>query len=99
LPWLNNEILLLYLRTNTKIGLLQMQLSKLLYKNIFWRGLNMASVFVLNVLIAQVFGAANYGCLFYYINTLAFIVLLVGFSLDSSFTFYNAKPATNTTQF
>ena len=76
-----------------------MQLSKLLYKNIFWRGLNMASVFVLNVLIAQVFGAANYGSLFYYINTLAFIVLLVGFSLDSSFTFYNAKPATNTTQF
>jgi len=76
-----------------------MQLSKLLYKNIFWRGLNMASVFVLNVLIAQVFGASNYGSLFYYINTLAFIVLLVGFSLDSSFTFYNAKPATNTTQF
>ena len=59
----------------------------------------MASVFVLNVLIAQVFGAANYGSLFYYINTLAFIVLLVGFSLDSSFTFYNAKPSTNTTQF
>ncbi len=73
-----------------------MQLSKLLYKNIFWRGLNMASVFVLNVLIAQVFGATLYGQLFFFINSLAFALLVVSFSLDSGFLFYGAKNELNT---
>ncbi|MBP6432456.1 MAG: polysaccharide biosynthesis C-terminal domain-containing protein [Ferruginibacter sp.] len=76
-----------------------MQLRQLIYTNILWRGINMFSVFVLNLLLSNVYGAANYGSLFYYVNALAFIVLLVGFSLDASFTFYNAKPNTNTNQF
>jgi O-antigen/teichoic acid export membrane protein len=72
-----------------------MQLKKLLYKNIFWRGLNMASVFVLNIFIAQVFGAALYGQLFFFINSLSFALLVVSFSLDSGFTFYGAKNELN----
>ncbi len=73
-----------------------MQLSKLLYKNIFWRGLNMVSVFVLNVLIAQVFGAVLYGQLFFFVNSLAFALLVVSFSLDSGLLFYGAKNELNT---
>jgi O-antigen/teichoic acid export membrane protein len=72
-----------------------MQLSKLIYTNIFWRGINMVSVFVLNLLISQLFGAEKYGDLFYFINTLSFAVLLLSLSLDSGFTFYNSKSELN----
>lgn len=76
-----------------------MQLRQLIYTNILWRGINMCSVFMLNLLISNVYGAANYGSLFYYVNALAFMVLLVSFSLDASFTFYNSKPNSNTAGF
>jgi O-antigen/teichoic acid export membrane protein len=76
-----------------------MQLRQLIYTNILWRGINMCSVFMLNLLISNVYGAANYGSLFYYVNALAFIVLLASFSLDASFTFYNSKPHSNTNGF
>ncbi len=56
----------------------------------------MASVFILNVLIAQVFGAALYGQLFFFVNSLAFALLVVSFSLDSGFLFYGAKNELNT---
>lgn len=51
----------------------------------------MASVFVLNILIAQTFGAALYGQLFYLINSLSFVLLVVSFSLDSGLTYYGSK--------
>jgi O-antigen/teichoic acid export membrane protein len=68
-----------------------MQLSKLLYKNIFWRGINMGSVFVLNILISQVYGAEQYGQLFSIVNTLSFAVLLLSLSIDAGLTYYNSK--------
>ncbi|MBL0146733.1 MAG: polysaccharide biosynthesis C-terminal domain-containing protein [Chitinophagaceae bacterium] len=45
--------------------------------------------------IAQLFGANLYGHLFFFINALAFVLLGVGFSLDSGLAFFTAKNQLN----
>ena len=68
-----------------------MNWGKLLYQNILWRGASLLSVFVLNVLISRIFGAQLYGELFFLINNLALILLVVSFSLESGLSFYTSQ--------
>lgn len=69
----------------------KMNLGKLLYQNILWRGSNLLSVFILNVLIARIFGAQLYGELFFLINILSLLLLVVSFSLESGLGFYSSQ--------
>ncbi len=57
---------------------------------ILWRGLNFLSVFILNVLVARFFGASDSGTIFFFINNLSLLILLLGFSLESGLGFYGA---------
>ena len=58
---------------------------------ILWRGLNFLSVFILNVLVARFFGASDSGTIFFFINNLSLLILLLGFSLESGLGFYGAS--------
>lgn len=55
-----------------------------------WRGLNFLSVFILNVLVARLFEATQAGALFFFINNLSLVILLLSFSLESGLGFYAA---------
>ena len=48
-----------------------MRLQKLIYQGIVWRGIYYASVFLLNIVIARVFRAAESGVINYIINNLS----------------------------
>ncbi|MDB5198703.1 MAG: hypothetical protein JWO92_666 [Chitinophagaceae bacterium] len=68
-----------------------MPIARLFYQGIIWKGLFFLSAFILNVLIARHFQASVSGEIFYLINLYAFIILIVGISLESSMGYYVAK--------
>ncbi|HUS02581.1 MAG TPA: polysaccharide biosynthesis C-terminal domain-containing protein [Chitinophagaceae bacterium] len=68
-----------------------MHLAKLFYQSILWRGLYFISAFILNVLIARYYKAADSGVIFYLINYYALIILIVSLSLESALGFYISK--------
>ena len=68
-----------------------MRLQKLIYQGIVWRGLYYASVFVLNIVIARVFRAGDYGMINYLITNLSFLLLLTSLSLESALTFFASR--------
>lgn len=68
-----------------------MKLARFLYKNFIWKGANLVSVFILNIVISRLFGAAAYGTLFYLVSIYAFILLLLSFSLESAISYYFAR--------
>lgn len=57
---------------------------------VVWRGLNFLSAFVVNVLVARLLGAADAGSLFFFINNLSLLILLLSFSLESGLGYYAA---------
>ena len=57
---------------------------------ILWRGLNFLSVLVLNVLLARVFEAAGAGSVFFIINNLSLLILVLSFSLEAGLGYYAA---------
>ncbi|MEI7736243.1 MAG: hypothetical protein WCI49_12305, partial [Ferruginibacter sp.] len=65
-----------------------MNFGKLIYQSVLWKGLNLISVFLLNVLIARTYGASQYGQLFFFINASALALLLISFSLEIGLSFY-----------
>ena len=65
-----------------------MPIAGLFYKSIIWKGSFFLSAFVLNVLIARHYQASVSGQIFYLINLYAFIILIVGISLESSMGYY-----------
>lgn len=75
-----------------------MQLSKLLYQGIIWRGVNLLSVFILNLVIARAFGSAVYGSLFFIVNFYALALLIASVSLESGLALYTAKNAIGSKQ-
>lgn len=68
-----------------------MNIQKLLYQNIFWRGLFFVSGFLLNILIARHFDAAISGWIYYLFTIFAFYTLIGGFSLESGLVYYGSK--------
>lgn len=68
-----------------------MQLSKLLYQGVFWRGISLASVFILNLVISRVLGAEAFGELFLLINFLSLALLVSSLSLESALGYYTAR--------
>jgi O-antigen/teichoic acid export membrane protein len=65
--------------------------TNLIQQHILWRGLYFFSVLLINIGIARFFAAEKSGQLFYIINNLALILLVVGLSLESGITFYIAS--------
>src|SRR5450432_2257033 len=65
--------------------------TNLIQQHILWRGLYFFSVLLINIGIARFFAAEKSGQLFFIINNLALILLVVGMSLESGLTFYIAS--------
>lgn len=68
-----------------------MRLQQLIYQGIVWRGLYYASVFVLNVVIARVYKAADSGLINYLINNLSFLLLITSLSLESALGYFGSN--------
>jgi O-antigen/teichoic acid export membrane protein len=62
--------------------------ANLIAQHLLWRGLYFFSVLILNILISRFFAAEKSGQIFYIINNLAFILLLVSISLESGAVYY-----------
>jgi hypothetical protein len=65
-----------------------MQLQRLILKHVFWRGLYFLSLFGLNILISRHFKADGSGWIYYVINNLSLLILLVSLSLESGAAYY-----------
>ena len=68
-----------------------MRFRQLLIQNIFWRGLYFFSVFILNILISRYFKAEGSGWIYYVINNLSFLLLVLGLSIESGAAYYVSK--------
>ncbi len=68
-----------------------MNIQKLLYQNIFWRGLFFVTGFLLNVLIARHFDAAITGWIYYLFTIFAFYTLIGSFSLEAGLIYFGSK--------
>jgi O-antigen/teichoic acid export membrane protein len=65
-----------------------MNIQKLLYQNIIWRGLYYLLAFILNIAIARHFEAEFTGVIYYLINIYAFITLITSISLESGLIYF-----------
>jgi len=63
----------------------------ILVKGVTWKLLLFVSTFLLNILIANVFGATESGAFFYIINNLTLIIQFLGLGLDTSLGYFNSK--------
>ncbi len=68
-----------------------MGLAKKIGENVFWRGLYLASLFLINLLMARILGAGESGQFFLLINNLALIILVISFCLEAAIVFYGAS--------
>ena len=68
-----------------------MGLAKKIGENIFWRGWYLASLFLINLLMARILGAGESGQFFLLISNLALIILVIGFCLDAALVLYGAS--------
>jgi O-antigen/teichoic acid export membrane protein len=68
-----------------------MSISKGIKDIIVWRGLNFLSVLVLNILLARFLQADDAGHLFFVVNNLSLLILVLSFSLESGLTYYSAN--------
>lgn len=62
--------------------------ANLIVQHLLWRGLYFFSVLILNILISRLFAAEKSGQIFYIINNLSFVLLLVSMSLESGAVFF-----------
>jgi len=65
--------------------------TNLILHHILWRGLYLFSAFLLNILIARFFTAEKSGHIFFIVNNLALVLLLVSISLESGSAYYIAS--------
>ena len=68
-----------------------MGLVKKIGENFFWRGLYLASLFVINLVMARSMGANASGRFFLLINNLAFVILLTSICLEAAIVFLGAS--------
>jgi O-antigen/teichoic acid export membrane protein len=67
------------------------QLSKLIYKQVTWRGLSIASSFLLNVLFARFLGADAAGNVLYQFAILSLVIQFAGFSAETGVAYHAAR--------
>ncbi|MDQ6904141.1 MAG: oligosaccharide flippase family protein [Bacteroidota bacterium] len=65
-----------------------MNIQKLLYQNVIWRGLFYLVTFVLNIVIARHFESGLTGVLYYLVNVYAFITLIASVSLEAGIIYF-----------
>jgi O-antigen/teichoic acid export membrane protein len=65
-----------------------MTFEKLLQQSLVWRGLYFISVFFINLVISRLLQADGAGWIFYLTNIFSLLLLLVGLSTESGFTYY-----------
>jgi len=68
-----------------------MQLVKLIFQNVVWKGLYVTTLFIINIIIARYFKATESGWIFLTINNLSFVILILSLSLESGMTYYCAR--------
>ena len=68
-----------------------MNIQKLLYQNIFWRGLFFVSGFVLNIFIARHFDASITGWIYYLFTIFSFFTLIGSFNLEAGLIYFGSK--------
>ena len=66
-------------------------IQKLFFQNIFWRGLFYVTGFLLNVLIARHFEAAFSGFIYYLINGCSLLTLIGSLSIESGIIFFSGS--------
>ncbi|HEY4935508.1 MAG TPA: hypothetical protein VII44_02950 [Puia sp.] len=72
--------------------------TSLVLHHIFWRGLYFFSILIINIGIARFLAAEKSGQIFFIVNNLALILLLVSVSLESGSTYYIASGNLNASQ-
>ena len=65
-----------------------MVLDKLLRQSLIWRGFYFITNVFLNIVLSRVLLAVSFGNLFYWVNMLSLLTLVMGLSLESSFTYF-----------
>lgn len=75
-----------------------MKLATALSKSILWRGFYFVSVMLLNILVARHFQSEGSGQMYYVINLLAFILILISFCLEAPMGYYLSQQKLNETQ-
>lgn len=75
-----------------------MQVGKIVFQNLVWRGLYYVSAFVLNLLIARHYEASVSGSVYYISNLYSLLILVMGFSLDSGIVFFTARNQVDTSR-
>jgi O-antigen/teichoic acid export membrane protein len=68
-----------------------MQFRQIILNSIFWRGLYFFTVTLLNVVLAQFFGSANTGWIYYLTSFFSFIILIGSLSLESGMGYFSAQ--------
>lgn len=68
-----------------------MGLAKKIEEIILWRGLYVVSVFIINLLMARLLGAGPSGNFYILLNNLSFIILIVGFCVESAIVYFGAS--------
>lgn len=61
------------------------------FQHMLWRGLYFFSILILNIWIARYFAAEKSGQIFFIVNNLALVLLIVSISLESGTTYYIAS--------
>lgn len=68
-----------------------MNVQKLLYQNVFWRGSFFATGFILNILVARKLGADTTGWLYYLFTLFSFFTLIGSFSMEAAIIYFGSK--------
>jgi len=68
-----------------------MGLDQLLRQSLIWRGFYFITNVFLNIALSRVLLAASFGSLFYRVNILSMLTLVLGISLESAFTYYGSS--------
>lgn len=68
-----------------------MPLKKIIKHTIGWKLVNTLLVFLINLLMVRLLGAAQSGTFFYDITVLSFLVLIISWCLEAGITYYASK--------
>src|SRR5690606_9679556 len=68
-----------------------MQIQQQIISNLVWRTLFFASQFIVNLCLARMLEASEYGRFFYHVNNLSLLIMVLGMSLDASVGFHIAN--------
>lgn len=68
-----------------------MQIQQQIISNLIWRTFFFASQFIVNLCLARILEASEYGRLFFHVNNLSLLIMILSLSLDSSVGFHIAN--------